>query len=151
MVKTLFQGGIAGLAATVCMSALMAGAKAAGMVEPEPPKEITHRAGAKADAPPATPGHATFTPTWLAAHASFGSGCGAAYALLRPLIPGGAVLRGLLYGEAVWATNYVGVLPALGLYPPPSKDTDFRAAIMVAAHAVYGVSLSLVEQRLRGE
>jgi hypothetical protein len=151
MVKRLFLGSIAGLAATVCMSAVMAGAKAAGMTEPEPPKEITHRAGAKADAPPARAGNPAFTPTWLAAHAAFGAGGGAVYALLRPLIPGGVIVRGLLYGEAVWASNYLGALPALGLYPPPSKDSDLRTALMIAAHAVYGVTLSLSEERLRGD
>ena len=51
--NTILRGSIAGLAATLSMSALMLAAKAAGLMRTAPPKQITHRAGQKSGAAPA--------------------------------------------------------------------------------------------------
>jgi uncharacterized membrane protein YagU involved in acid resistance len=111
-----------------------------GLMRTPPPKQITASAEAKGDTQPQS--RSTFTASWVAAHLGFGMGCGAVFALIRRFLPGNAVLAGLLYGGAVWGVNYAGLLPALGLYPAPDDDSSTRTATMIAAHAVYGVSLA---------
>ena len=81
---------------------------------------------------------------WVAAHLGFGAGAGIAYALGRSLFPRSRVLSGLAFGGAVWGISYVGLMPALGLYPAPDEDDPSRTAVMIAAHAVYGVTLAEV-------
>ena len=144
------SGAIAGLAATGTMTVVILAGKAAGLLHTPPPKEITHRAEKSAGGRPEQQSQETFRLSWLAAHAAFGSAGGIGFAFLRGLLPGSPVLAGAAYGLAVWASNYLGVLPALGLYPDPEQDRNSRSLVMVGAHLVYGVTLAYTEDRLDG-
>jgi NAD(P)-dependent dehydrogenase (short-subunit alcohol dehydrogenase family) len=55
---------------------------------------------------------------------------------------------GLLYGLGVWAVNYAGILPALGLMPPARHDRLGRPTSMLAAHLVFGAALAAVEREV---
>ena len=143
----LLRGGLAGLAGTAAMSGLMAAGHAAGLLGTPPPEVITERvqeaAGVRDDLP-----EPAFTASWVAAHAAFGAAAGAGYAVVRPLLPASALAAGLLWGGAVWAVSYLGLMPALGLYPPPGRDAPGRVGVMVAAHGVYGVTVASAERAL---
>lgn len=80
-----------------------------------------------------------------ALHFVFGASAGALYGWLTPRVgPLSALLRGALYGSAVWASSYAGWIPALGLMAPPHRDRRGRPASMLLSHLVYGVTLSEV-------
>ena len=55
--------------------------------------------------------------------------------------------RGVLFGTALWASAYVGLLPAIGLMPPPERDERRRPASMLIAHWIYGAALALLQGR----
>lgn len=146
--KTLVRGSVAGLLATGAMTVALYAAKAAGLLQTPPPKEITGRAQAHAGVSPAEEPEEAFTLSWVAAHLGFGMAGGAVYAHIKGLIPGDAWQRGLLYGGAVWTVSYLGLMPSLGLYPWPSEDSTTRTAALIAAHAVYGQTLAAAEERI---
>jgi uncharacterized membrane protein YagU involved in acid resistance len=79
----------------------------------------------------------------VAAHFAFGAAAGSLYPITEPLIPAPRTLRGPLYGLAVWAVNYAGVLPAIDTLPPPEKRPASRTLLLVAAHLVWGAALQL--------
>ena len=143
----LARGGLAGLLGTGLMTLVIAGARAARLLRTPPPAEITERAQQQAGVRRRIPAPA-FRASWLSAHFGYGAACGAVYTLVRPGLPASTAAAGLVYGGAVWAMSYLGLLPALGLYPRPADDSRSRMAVMIAAHAVFGVSVAEAERRL---
>lgn len=137
----VIRGGLAGLLATVVMTAVLFAAKALGLLYEEPPKEITKHAEQAAGAHPHRMSEEAFTASWLVAHTAYGAGCGVVFSVTRRFLPGPPVVRGVAYGLMVWAVSYLGFLPALGLYPSVEEDRDSRVAVMIAAHVVYGAAL----------
>lgn len=144
----IVRGAIAGATATLPMTGVMYGGKAIGLLQTPPPRQITGNAARKANKPPEQTSEQAFNASWVAAHLGFGIGCGIAYALIRPLLPANTVTAGILFGGAVWAISYVEVMPRLGLYPNPSEDSNSRTAVMIAAHATYGLALAEMERAL---
>jgi uncharacterized membrane protein YagU involved in acid resistance len=142
MIVRVLRGGVSGIVATLLMTGVMYAGKWAGLLETPPPKEITAHAGRKAAVPPEDVPDSTFDVTWVAAHFGYGAACGALFGLLIPVLPRRAWFSGLLYGGVLWAIGYLKVLPQLGLYPHFSKDSSSRTAVMIAAHAVYGMTLA---------
>jgi hypothetical protein len=147
--QTLVRGALAGLGATVPMTLVIAAGRASGLLHTPPPEEITENVAEHAGENPDRRSPA-FQAAWLAAHAGYGAACGIAYALARPLLPRSEMVAGLLFGGAVWGVSYIGVMPALELYPQVDEDTPQRAAVMIAAHAVFGTSLAAVEGVMAG-
>jgi uncharacterized membrane protein YagU involved in acid resistance len=143
--KGIIRNGFAGIVATGAMSLVMLAGKAVGLMETAPPKQITHHAEQKAGIRPHEQPQEAFDATWLAAHVGYGAACGVVFGLLRPVLPRNRVIAGLIFGELVWAVSYLGYLPAIGLYPSPKQDSGSRQAVMIAAHAVYGVSQAYLE------
>lgn len=145
----LVRGGIAGLAATVPMTAVIFGGKAAGLLRDPSPKQVTGRMARKVGIPRRhRQKKFAFNTSWVAAHLGFGVGSGAVYGLLRGVLPGNAVVRGLLYGGGLWAIMYGAILPLLGLYPTPTEDSSSRRDVMIAAHGVFGFTLAELAQLL---
>ena len=139
----ILRGGLAGLAGTGLMTVVIAAAKASGLLWLPAPAQITgnvmRKTGAGAGAP---------RPVWLAAHTGYGAIWGSAYGLIRPALPSSPVVAGLAHGGAVWALSYLGLMPALGLYPWPDDDSRPRAGVMIIAHAVYGIVTAAAEEWL---
>ncbi|HTK76399.1 MAG TPA: DUF6789 family protein [Gemmataceae bacterium] len=75
---------------------------------------------------------------FLAAHYGVGTAAGAFYGVLAPSLPGPGLLNGAAYGLTVWASSYLGVLPATGLYKPPDRESARRHGMTAAAHVVWG-------------
>ena len=146
--QTLARGVLAGLAATVPMTAVIVAGRAAGLMRTPPPVEITENVAERAGENPDHRGPA-FQAGWLAAHVGYGAACGALYALTRPVLPRSDVTAGLLFGGAVWGVSYVSIMPALNLYPSAQDDSHGRQAVMIAAHAVFGTALASIDSHLR--
>jgi hypothetical protein len=140
--RAMLRNAGAGIVATGAMSAGMALGKALGLIGTPPPKHITARAEEKTGVEPHKQDSETFTATWLAAHVAYGAGSGVTYGVVQRLLPKSPAVAGLLYGGALWAVSYLGVMPALGLYPFPQKDDPSRVGVMIAVHGIYGETLA---------
>jgi uncharacterized membrane protein YagU involved in acid resistance len=141
------NGALAGLLATVPMTALMLAGKQRlswRSQDPLPPRQITRQALRAANA------HDNLSrnqETALTAinHFAYGAAVGSVYArLCSPTTAAEAAATGAAYGLAVWSGSYLGLLPALDLYRSATEDTSERNALMIAAHLVWGSSLGLV-------
>jgi uncharacterized membrane protein YagU involved in acid resistance len=84
----------------------------------------------------------------VAAHFAFGCAAGSIYPIVEPFIPAPRTLRGPLYGLAVWAVSYSGVLPAIGSLPPQKRRPAGRALLLAASHVVWGAALQLASDSL---
>jgi uncharacterized membrane protein YagU involved in acid resistance len=80
----------------------------------------------------------------FAAHFGYGAAMGSLYAPLQAKLPGPGLVTGLGFGLVVWLVSYLGVLPALSLFPPPQRDAPRRTALMIAGHVVWGATLGLL-------
>lgn len=145
----LVRGGLAGAIGTGTMTLVIAGAKWSGLLHQASPEEIIRRFEARSEvrAPRIGP---PFTFRWLVAHFGFGVVSGIFYAFARPNLPRSPFKAGLVYGFGVWAAAYLGLMPALGLYPGPLSDSRDRQAVMITAHEVFGTTVAEVERRLVG-
>ena len=131
---------MAGALGTVTMSGLMLAAQRAGLFGRQPPEVLTEAAVEEAGLDPLSDAAEDLAAT--AAHFAAGASFGVAYALvdraLRHRVP--ALVGGPAFGLGVWAASYKGVIPALGVLPPPEHDNPGRAATMAAAHVVWGAT-----------
>jgi hypothetical protein len=75
-----------------------------------------------------------------AMHWGYGTGWGAVYGLIQGTKPGPAQRRGLLFGNAVWATSYLTLVP-MGLYQPPWKYSPKELALDLSYHLAYGAGV----------
>lgn len=89
----------------------------------------------------------TKTALTLLLHFSFGALAGSMYGMLEGRIPLRNSVKGALAGLAVWTGSYLGWIPALGILPPATQHSWRRNLLMIVAHLVWGVSLSML---LRG-
>lgn len=84
----------------------------------------------------------------LVGHFAFGTAVGSLFPVTAQRLRWPVAAQGAVFGLAVWASSYLGWLPALGIVPPPSRRPLREEAILIAAHAVWGVSLGLISERL---
>ena len=153
VVATLLVGAVAGAISTVAMSAVMLGAKRAGVTGELPPERITRRAIDTVSVEPLD--DHTEDAIAAVAHLSFGAVAGALFCLLttRTVARRGstaiAALTGVLYATGIWLVSYQGWVPALGIMPPASGDRRGRVVTMLAAHWVYGAALGVLATMLR--
>ncbi|MDB5105955.1 MAG: conserved rane protein of unknown function [Fibrobacteres bacterium] len=135
----LVAGTLSGLAATLPMTAAM---RRIRRREPRewlkalPPRKITlrlaHRAGLgkKLD-------RDDKRRLIALSHYGYGAAAGGLYGLLPGRMPG------ILYGLAVWAISYLGLMPALSLYRPANRDASSRNRLMILSHLVWGAFLGM--------
>jgi hypothetical protein len=65
------------------------------------------------------------------------------YALLMPLLPGPYVIRGLIYGVALWLVMMVVLLPILGDGTFGTRASGRIAPAALTLHVLYGIVLGL--------
>lgn len=142
--RRALQGAGAGIVATTAMSGVMWLAQRAGWLGEMPPKKIVRVAAERTDAPP-DPERDRALGGLL--HYAIGAGAASLYALAGG---GRAAPRatGIGFGLLVWATGYLGLLPAARVMPMPSKDRRGRPATMIVAHVVYGYLVGRTVQAL---
>jgi uncharacterized membrane protein YagU involved in acid resistance len=129
----IINGAAAGIVATVAMTAAM---RILYRRLPEreryplPPREITEQAlGDRPDAAGLA----------VNAHLAYGAGAGALFSLLG----GGSTKSGTAFGVAVWASSYLGWIPALQILTSATKHPRSRNELMIAAHLVWGAVLAI--------
>jgi hypothetical protein len=150
----LIAGSLAGMAATVPMSAAMAALHEELPPQeryPLPPREVTQRIAGQAGADEAvdSEGEAEIA-TWVA-HFGYGALTGAMYGGLAGRIPLPGVASGVLWGLVVWSGSYLGWLPAAGIRRSATEQPPRREALMIAAHVVFGSALGLAYAALGGK
>jgi uncharacterized membrane protein YagU involved in acid resistance len=151
--NSLLSGSLAGLAATVPMTAAMVALhKQLPRHEqyPLPPREVTVQVAEKAGVVDDLETEAEVRQATWAAHFAFGAAAGALYGPLARHMPGGRVAGGVLFGLAVWSGSYVGWLPALGIRRSATRQPPRREGLMIAAHIVWGAALGLLTSKLSG-
>lgn len=90
----------------------------------------------------------------LFAHFGYGSAMGVVYHFVWRWLPGRekrrvlAPLQGLLYGFAVWAGSYLGLLPLLRISASGQREPGRRNLMMIAAHEVWGAALGIASNLL---
>ncbi|HEX7003272.1 MAG TPA: DUF1440 domain-containing protein [Trueperaceae bacterium] len=147
----LIRGAIAGAAATLPMTAtieLINRSLPPGEQRHLPPRQITEEVAERADVKHETSERGLDIAT-MTTHFGFGAAMGTLYGLGAPALRLPPALTGIGYGLAVWAGNYAGILPALGLQRAPKHRPASLNATMIIGHVVWGAALGLVEERLR--
>ena len=147
----IVAGTLAGLTATAPMTAAMiAMHKALPAHEryPLPPRKVTMRAARKAGVKKKLDEPERKAAT-LAAHFGYGAAMGGLFAMLAPRAPGRPISKGIAWGLIVWATSYLGLLPATGLHEPATRHPRERNLLMILAHIIWGGSLGLLLSRRR--
>ena len=137
--RLILRGAAAGAAATFPMTLVMAalhGRLPARQRTPLPPRliteDLTERAGF-------SPREVRRPLVWLG-HFGYGALCGALASPLLGRAPGPGA--GVLFGAAVWAASYFGLVPALGLRPSGPRETPERNGLMLIAHLAFGAALA---------
>src|SRR5207248_2422364 len=80
----------------------------------------------------------------LVSHFGYGAVTGALYSPLAKKLPLPAVLKGAIFGVAVWASSYLGLLPLLGISESAHQEPVRRNLMMIAAHIVWGSAMGVV-------
>ena len=140
---TILLGAAAGFAATAPMSAAMKAMK--GQLPwyqryALPPLQVVRRASRAVGLDDHADDQAHELMTGVA-HFGYGAACGAIYAAAVSPLRLVGVITGVLFGLVVWTVSYMGVMPALGLFPHASREPDRRNLLMIVAHVVWGATL----------
>ena len=115
---------------------------------PLPPRQVTEGLAAKAGVSEHLDEEEREVATWVS-HFAYGAACGALYgAVSGERIDGHPLLAGAGFGLAVWAGSYLGWLPAAGILSSATEHPPRRNALMIAAHAVWGVTTAFALERL---
>jgi len=152
--QSLVEGAVAGVIATVPMSAAMfAMYRLLPRHEryPLPPHLITEEVAERADQDELADSETGTAVVTGISHFGYGAAAGALYPLTFGRLPLPAALKGVIFGVAVWAGSYLGWLPALDILPPATEQPPRRTLLMIVAHFIYGAVTGLAFETLRGE
>lgn len=136
-----------GLVATVPMTAVFVAAKRMGLMDEHPPERVVRGGFRRVGIfRPTLPAEKILT---AAGHMAFGAAMGVCYGfLLRPertRVP--RAVQGAGFGLAVWASSYLGWLPAINVLQPIREKSRTWNISNVAAHLVYGATLGVLSGR----
>lgn len=132
-IQRMAFGALAGLSATMAMTAAMRGLSKRlpyGEGYPLPPRELTERL---------LPASDRSLPTLtVLSHFGYGAVAGALYGALTERYQ----KHGIAYGLSVWAASYLGWIPGLQILKPATRHPAHRDLLMIAAHVVWGAALA---------
>ncbi len=154
--RAAMAGALGGVAGGVAMTVLMtqvAPRVIPNSMLPDPPAPVktvrwTER---QLDRPQALSGNREQTAA-MGAHLAYSAVTGAGYGLARSSIP--AVRRfptpaaGALFGLAVWAASFQGLLPALGVMKATTEHPPKRWPAPLIGHTVFGVVTAAVAAKV---
>ncbi len=103
-----------------------------------PPVEITDNLIEKAPVPEASVSQKQLLGLSLVNHFAYGSTVGALMPAAAKAIPGMPVQKGIVYGLMVWSVSYLGLMPAMKLYPNAKDEPARMNTLMILAHVVWG-------------
>jgi hypothetical protein len=142
LASRLIIGALAGIAATVAMTAAMQRMYRllpSSEQYPLPPREITQRVL------PYLHGDDAIKDAAIVSHAGYGAAAGALVGAVGPEV---GPLRGALAGAGVWAASYFGWVPAASILLPAHRHPARRNALMIAAHLVWGAVTAVAFREL---
>ena len=132
--------------ATLAMSIPMLAAGRLGVMGTQPPQAIVQRTLGWTSRLPWRRGQTDTLSS--AAHIGFGAAAGIGFSLARQALPAANLPgAGIVYALGVWASAYLGWVPALGILPRADRDRPGRPIVMIVAHVVYGAILGLLTRR----
>jgi uncharacterized membrane protein YagU involved in acid resistance len=149
--KGIVAGAAAGLSATVPMTLAMVAMHRQLPQEhrdPLPPRKITMKAAGKVGARKHL-NESQRTGLTLLAHFGYGATVGGIFGVLAPREMSRSIPAGVCYGLLVWAGSYLGLLPALRLHRPATREPQERNALMIAAHVIWGAAAGAIAPALR--
>jgi hypothetical protein len=79
-------------------------------------------------------------------HFGYGAAAGAIYAPMTADLQSSPIVKGAIFGFAVWAGSYRGWLPAVNIWKPRLESSK-RRTVMIAAHLVWGAALGVLVDR----
>ena len=139
----LSQGALAGMAATLPMTIFMHSAWKR-LPEQEkyalPPRQVTRKV-IKTVRKSSERKQRALT---LFLHFMFGALAGSIYEAVEEKVPVSPAVKGPLAGMAVWTGSYLGWIPALGILPSAIEHPWRRNLLMIVAHLIWGLSLSVL-------
>jgi hypothetical protein len=144
-IVTSAEGAVAGVGATLVMTAVMEAGRRWSSFRAHPPTRIVRKVLA-GNPDCRLPGELVLAGL---AHLGYGASCGVLFAVLtrrRPMI---GPRLGVRYGLLLWLIGYGMWVPAIGAVPPPQRDQPGRQLTLVAAHIVYGLVLTAGLRELR--
>jgi hypothetical protein len=147
----VLSGFVAGLTATAPMTAAMIAMHRKLPVHqryPLPPRRITMAVAKKLGAKKYLDEEHR-TGLTLLAHFGYGAAVGGLFGLVAPQQLSKSIPAGIGYGLLVWAGSYLGLLPALDLHRPATREPDKRNGLMIAAHVVWGAAAGALVPALR--
>jgi uncharacterized membrane protein YagU involved in acid resistance len=147
--RILAVGAIAGLIATGPMTVVMELSHRRLPIHQQhalPPRKITSRVLARAGQHHRLDEEER-TALTVGAHFGYGAAMGALYAPLARALKVPGVVSGIVFGLLVWLVSYLGLLPALGLFPPAHREARQRNLLMIVAHVVWGAAVGSLVQR----
>ncbi len=149
--RPINSGTVAGLAGTAVMTGAMFLIKKMGMVPGElAPKKITENLEDKLGVRDYLP-RSAFGASWMLLHFGYGTMSGVAYAFVQELLSRKQpFLTGPLFGMVLWVIGYCGWLPAVGLYPPPTRlPKRTLGAELITTHVIYGTVTAVTHRLVR--
>lgn len=142
------KGALAGLVATVPMTIfilvmhrLLPGWQRYALPPERVTGEVAERANLDLDKP-------QLLGATLVSHFGYGASTGALYGSLTRKIPLPPLLKGIVFGLAVWAASYLGWMPGLRMEQSATEEPLRRNLMMVAAHVVWGATTGIVTDML---
>ncbi len=139
--RRMLHGALAGVIGTIVMTIPIPASQRLHLLHTPPPVEISANVARRTWLLPDR-SHRAFPIVWIGAHLGYGATCGIVYRLVRRFLPHSRPLAGLMFGFGVWAVSYLGVVPALRLYPWPTDDSRPRQIVMFVAHGIFGVTIA---------
>lgn len=73
------------------------------------------------------------------------------YPLSAGRIPAPPLVKGALYGVAVWGISYLGWVPGLKLLRPATTHPGRRNLLMILAHLVWGPVTAVLAEQLQAK
>lgn len=105
---------------------------------PLPPHEVTMNAVEDANAEDIVDTPNKELAAILAAHFGYGGAAGGVYAVTTNRVPLPPLVKGSLFGAALWTISYLEILPALGWHRPATKEPAGRNVLMLTANILWG-------------
>ena len=135
----MLRGALAGMIATCAHSVVMLFGQRLAQFR-QPPQVIVDSATTIASNEPSAGTVRQHRGLALASHFAFGAGNGIVFAILRRRVGPArtSMAIGVSYGLAVYTVSYAGMLPAVGILPPPARDDRARQAALIGAHVAFG-------------
>lgn len=141
LIRGALAGAVATLPMTMIMSKLFGELPREDKARPLPPGEITGEVERRAGVASQIDDRAHRKMT-VASHFGFGALCGAIYTMTFHRLDMKPIVKGPVFGMAVWGISYMGWLPALGLAPAAWRESKQKNKLMIIAHLVWGASLA---------